>query len=241
MLLGGVMMGKLATSLDEPVTKTLGGLVVLPGRSPAGRLVPAGPEAGGAHRPVGLRPVPLLHRAVPALPAGPSRSSRTARCSRSASTGPQSPMIAGTLYCCECNLCSLYACPENLDPKNVCTFSKPVARELKLFWSGNPADVAAAPAGRRATRADEAADREAGADGVQQRRPARRSRSGARAGCVLPLKQHAGAPAAPWSPSARACRTATWSRRRGRRAGRAAAREHRRRRARGRDAIVIEA
>ena len=58
--------------------------------------------------------------------------------------GPQSPMIAGTLYCCECNLCSLYACPENLDPKNVCTFSKPVAREMKLFWSGNPADVRAA-------------------------------------------------------------------------------------------------
>jgi Na+-translocating ferredoxin:NAD+ oxidoreductase RnfC subunit len=29
-------------------------------------------------------------------------------------------IIAGTLYCCECNLCSLYACPEDLDPKNVC-------------------------------------------------------------------------------------------------------------------------
>ena len=29
-------------------------------------------------------------------------------------------IVAGTLYCCECNLCSLYACPEDLDPKNVC-------------------------------------------------------------------------------------------------------------------------
>ena len=34
--------------------------------------------------------------------------------------GEKSPMIAGTLYCCECNLCTLYSCPEDLDPKNVC-------------------------------------------------------------------------------------------------------------------------
>jgi Na+-translocating ferredoxin:NAD+ oxidoreductase RnfC subunit len=31
------------------------------------------------------------------------------------------------LNCIECNICSLYACPEDLDPKNVCTRAK---REL---------------------------------------------------------------------------------------------------------------
>ena len=49
--------------------------------------------------------------------------------------------MAGTLYCCECNLCSLYSCPENLDPKNVCAFAKPVAREMNLVWSGTPDSV----------------------------------------------------------------------------------------------------
>ena len=49
-----------------------------------------------------------------------------------ASPGDKSPMIAGTLYCCECNLCTLYACPEDLDPKNVCVSGKPVAREKGL-------------------------------------------------------------------------------------------------------------
>ena len=30
--------------------------------------------------------------------------------------------------CCECNLCSLYACPEDLDPKDACVWSKQVYR-----------------------------------------------------------------------------------------------------------------
>ena len=36
-LLGGVMMGRLARGLDEPVTKTTGGVVVLPGDHPSSR------------------------------------------------------------------------------------------------------------------------------------------------------------------------------------------------------------
>ena len=32
--------------------------------------------------------------------------------------------VIGTAYCCECNLCSLYSCPEDLDPKNVCAQNK---------------------------------------------------------------------------------------------------------------------
>jgi len=30
-----------------------------------------------------------------------------------------------TLYCCECNLCTMFACPEDLDPKNVCVQGSP--------------------------------------------------------------------------------------------------------------------
>ncbi|MEZ6190475.1 MAG: hypothetical protein R3C45_04200 [Phycisphaerales bacterium] len=29
--------------------------------------------------------------------------------------------VVGTDFCCECNLCTMIACPEDLDPKNVCT------------------------------------------------------------------------------------------------------------------------
>jgi Na+-translocating ferredoxin:NAD+ oxidoreductase RnfC subunit len=33
--------------------------------------------------------------------------------------------------CCECNLCSLYACPEDLDPKDACVWSKDVYRKAE--------------------------------------------------------------------------------------------------------------
>jgi Na+-translocating ferredoxin:NAD+ oxidoreductase RnfC subunit len=56
-------------------------------------------------------------------------------------TGPKDRMIAGTLYCCECNLCTLFACPEDLDPKTVCVQAKPVAREKGLVFLGKPEDV----------------------------------------------------------------------------------------------------
>jgi Na+-translocating ferredoxin:NAD+ oxidoreductase RnfC subunit len=110
-------------------------------------------------------------------------------------TSPAS-MVAGTLYCCECNLCTLYSCPEDLDPKNVCMSAKPVAREMGLVWSGEPESVEPHPL---------AADR---------RVPMKRlmSRLGlsefnnvgpledfgvAPVRVTLPLKQHAGAPAVP--------------------------------------------
>ena len=35
-------------------------------------------------------------------------------------------------YCCECNVCSLIACPESLDPKNICVDAKALLRANKL-------------------------------------------------------------------------------------------------------------
>jgi Na+-translocating ferredoxin:NAD+ oxidoreductase RnfC subunit len=62
-------------------------------------------------------------------------------------TGPKDPMIAGTLYCCECNLCTMFACPEDLDPKNVCVQAKPVARERGLAYKGKVEDIQPHPLG----------------------------------------------------------------------------------------------
>ncbi len=54
-------------------------------------------------------------------------------------------LVAATLYCCECNLCSLFSCPEDLDPKNVCEQGKPAAREQGLKFKGDPADIETHP------------------------------------------------------------------------------------------------
>jgi Na+-translocating ferredoxin:NAD+ oxidoreductase RnfC subunit len=105
-------------------------------------------------------------------------------------------MIAGTLYCCECNLCSLYSCPENLDPKNVCVFSKPLARERGLQWQGNPAAVQPHPLAdsRRAPMRRLIA--KLGLAGFNNVGPLE-DRALAPGRVVLPLKQHAGPPAIP--------------------------------------------
>jgi Na+-translocating ferredoxin:NAD+ oxidoreductase RnfC subunit len=109
---------------------------------------------------------------------------------------PHSPMIAGTLYCCECNLCSLYACPENLDPKSVCTFSKPLARERQLQWTGNPADIQPHPLADSRRAPMKRLIAKLGLSGFSNVGPLD-GRALEPRRVVLPLKQHAGAPAIP--------------------------------------------
>ena len=138
------MMARLADGPDEPITKTTGGLVVLPGDPP--RRPPARGEVG-PDRP-GRRSAcdqcrfctEICPRYLLGHPIEPHAAMRAL-----GFTEPPSPTIAGTLYCCECNLCSLYACPEDLDPKNVCVESKPIARERGLVFKGKPEDVQVHP------------------------------------------------------------------------------------------------
>jgi len=46
--------------------------------------------------------------------------------------------VIGTSFCCECNLCSLYSCPEDLDPKNVCAQNKRRLASQKQRWQNPP-------------------------------------------------------------------------------------------------------
>jgi Na+-translocating ferredoxin:NAD+ oxidoreductase RnfC subunit len=47
----------------------------------------------------------------------------------------------GTSFCCECNLCSLYSCPEDLDPKQVCAQNKRRLAAEKKRWENPPFDT----------------------------------------------------------------------------------------------------
>ena len=195
LLLGGAMMGRLATSFDEPVSKTLGGVLVLPVehhlvgwyRQDRRRVERIGRSACDQCRFC----TELCPRYLLGHPIEPHRAMQSL-----GFDSPGSPMIAGTLSCCECNLCSLYSCPENLDPKNVCTFSKPLARERGLQWKGDPStvqvhplmDARRAPMKRLIAKLGLADFNNVGPLDDRVFRPRR---------VVLPLKQHAGAPAVP--------------------------------------------
>ena len=47
-------------------------------------------------------------------------------------------LIKGSSYACECNLCSLFACPEALDPKDACVWNKTELAASGKKWEDPP-------------------------------------------------------------------------------------------------------
>jgi Na+-translocating ferredoxin:NAD+ oxidoreductase RnfC subunit len=143
-LLGGVMMARPAPCLDAPVTKTTGGIVVLPSShklirrhtAPWQQVARIGRSSCDQCRFC----TEFCPRFLLGHPIEPHRAMQSLGFAEGAYA-----MVAGTLYCCECNLCTMYACPEDLDPKNVCAHSKPLARERGLTYKGSPESISAHP------------------------------------------------------------------------------------------------
>lgn len=101
-------------------------------------------EPGCSHRPFGMRPVPFCTEFCPRYLLGHPIQPHRAMQSLGFASGPDS-MVAGTLYCCECNLCTMFACPDDLDPKSISVQMKPGARERGLVFEGSLESVTAHP------------------------------------------------------------------------------------------------
>ena len=141
---GGAMMGKL-TDLGSRVTKTTGGYIVLP----------------RSHNLVRRRERPARANLMIAKSACDQCSYCTDFCPRfllgyaiephkvMRSVGFAGEAEAGWarlgLACCECNLCSLYACPEDLPVMEMCVRSKRVWRERDPRPKPLPSQGAAHP------------------------------------------------------------------------------------------------
>lgn len=142
-LLGGVMMAKPAAGLDVPVTKTTGGIVVLPAE----------------HNLIRRHNAPWIHVQRIGRSACDQCRFCTEFCPRFLLGHPIEPhramqslgfqagadAMVSTLYCCECNLCTMWACPEDLDPKTVCVQNKPLARARNLTFKGSPDSITPNP------------------------------------------------------------------------------------------------
>lgn len=134
--LGGMMMGETTTNLDLPVTKTTGGAIVLP----------------RSHHAVErkLKPVPQQNA------IGKSACDQCRYCTEFCpryllgyAVEPHQVMrsLAFTAtgaerwnewaaMCCSCGLCTLFACPEELYPKEACDQSKAAMRQAQIKWNG---------------------------------------------------------------------------------------------------------
>ena len=194
-LLGGVMMGKLCEDLTEPVTKTLGGIIVLPqGHPTLGRYQKTWKEIyhiGKSACDQCRFCTDMCPRYLLGHPIEPHAAMRSLLFGNS-----MEKLVAATLYCCECNLCTMFACPEDLDPKNVCVQGKPSARELGMTYKGLAEDIAPHPMGEYRRVPTKRLMLKLGLmdfknEGPLVDLPIHPKR------VTLPLKQHAGAPAIP--------------------------------------------
>ncbi len=132
----GIMMGKLEFDLDLPITKTCAGIIVLPlSHTQVQRKV---------------RPLTAMHR------IGKSACDQCSYCTELCpryvlgyDVQPHKVMRSlgftrtgeaiwnqYAVLCCACGLCTLYACPESLYPKEACDSAKRDLKEKKIAWSG---------------------------------------------------------------------------------------------------------
>ncbi len=136
-VVGGVMMGSLEDNHDALATKTTGGVIVLPDdhvvvrrrRQDWSQIVRIGRSACDQCSFC----TELCPRWLLGHPIEPHAAMRSLEFNLVGEAN-----VIGTAYCCECNLCSLYSCPEDLDPKNVCTQNKRRLAAEKRRWENPP-------------------------------------------------------------------------------------------------------
>jgi len=123
-LTGGVMMGGVETDFSQPVTKTIGGLIILPSDH---TLVVRKSSPQKVYNKTGHSTcdqcsfcTQLCPRYILGYPIQPHLVMRALQMKGEAKENLD-PWAAA---CCECNVCTLFACPEKLDPKNICADTK---------------------------------------------------------------------------------------------------------------------
>lgn len=193
-LLGGVMMAKPAANLDVPVTKTTGGIIVLPAdhklihrhNAPWIQVQRIGRSACDQCR--------FCTEFCPRFLLGHPIEPHRAMQSLGFQTGAEA--MVSTLYCCECNLCTMWACPEDLDPKTVCVQNKPLARERGLTFKGTPESISPHPMAEYRRVPMKRLIARLGLSEFNNTGPFTEHRFAPQKVNIL-LKQHAGAPAVP--------------------------------------------
>ncbi len=193
-LTGGVMMGALA-SLDDPISKTCGGLIVLDADHVVVRRYEAPwktiARIGASACDQCSFCTEFCPRYLLGHPIEPHKAMRSL-----GFVEDREPAVVGTQFCCECNLCTMIACPEDLDPKNVCTRNKGRLAAAGEKWTvdAHPyraelhLDNRRVPVSRLMLKLGLRQFKNEGPLREPHCQPAR---------VVLPLKQHAGPPARP--------------------------------------------
>jgi Na+-translocating ferredoxin:NAD+ oxidoreductase RnfC subunit len=134
--IGGMMMGETSDDLETPVTKTTTGAIVLPRshRVVERKLTPPKAQAG-----IGKSACDQCRYCTEYCPryllGYPVEPHQVMRSLAFTATGKDHWNQWASL-CCSCGLCTLFACPEALFPKEACDDAKAEMRAAGVKWSG---------------------------------------------------------------------------------------------------------
>lgn len=139
---GGPMMGRLIADPDrDVVTKTCGGLVALPRNHPLIVRMTRPPDKTRAIARSACDQCTdcseLCPRALLGYPIRPHKAMRTAQLAAFDDQG----YSRDSIFCSECGLCSLFSCPEDLPPREMCMEAKKLhlSHGIKpAEWPGKP-------------------------------------------------------------------------------------------------------
>jgi Na+-translocating ferredoxin:NAD+ oxidoreductase RnfC subunit len=136
LVIGGLMMGTHTDDLDTPVTKTSTGVVILPRTH---HVIERKLKPNKVQAKIGKSACDQCRYCTEYCPrfllgyaVEPHQVMRTLSFTE---TGADY-FNQWAAMCCSCGLCTLYACPEDLFPKEACDDSKKVMRAQQVKWNG---------------------------------------------------------------------------------------------------------
>ena len=142
---GGAMMGKVVEDLSAPLTKTSGGLIILPREHKLVWRKSAGRRSFDRAGKSACDQCSLCTELCPRYLLGYDIQPHKVMRSLLFSASDRKAWSQWALLCCECRLCSLFSCPENLNPGDICGFTKGDLAAEQNNWKSSPLNRAQAP------------------------------------------------------------------------------------------------
>jgi Na+-translocating ferredoxin:NAD+ oxidoreductase RnfC subunit len=142
--LGGLMMGACTTDLDTPITKTATGVVILPREHPViARKLQSAPTQARIGKSA-CDQCRYCTEYCPRFLLGYAVEPHQVMRSLAFTATGADYWNQWAALCCSCGLCTLFACPEQLFPKEACDDAKAAMRKAGLKWSG-PTEIKVHP------------------------------------------------------------------------------------------------
>ena len=137
---GGLMMGTIEKNLSQVVTKTSSALIVLPTYHHCITMYDCFATDHNIDRiaKAACDQCTFCTDLCPRYLLGHPVRPETAMRNRMFTREEDNYYSPGNAFCCECNLCTMYSCPESLDPKGATVIEKRMLHKNNLKWEGLP-------------------------------------------------------------------------------------------------------